>query len=132
MNVTDPIADLLTRVRNAAMAGRKHADMPHSDLRARICALLEKEGYLREVRITEVEGRKRIRTYFRLDDDNQPVFQHIERMSKPGRRLYLQWRELPRVRRGMGLGIFSTSRGLLTDRECREQRLGGEYLARIW
>ncbi|MGH7161911.1 MAG: 30S ribosomal protein S8 [Planctomycetota bacterium] len=132
MSMTDPVADLFTRMRNAVGARRKHADLPHSGLKERVCRVLEKEGYLREVRVTDVEGRKRLRAYFRLDEDGVPVLQNIERMSKPGRRVYLKASDVPRVLRGMGVGVFSTSRGLLTDRECRDQRLGGEYLVRIW
>jgi len=132
MSMTDPVADLFTRIRNAGSAGRKKLDVPHSALKERLCKLLEREGYLSEVRVTEVEGRRRLRLHLRLDEDGVPVFRNLERVSRPGRRHYLQAREVPRVRRGMGTGVFSTSKGLLTDRECREQRIGGEYVARIW
>lgn len=132
MGMTDPVADLLTRVRNAGAAGREHVDLPHSAFKEGLSRLLEREGYFSEVRTTEVEGRKRLRVTFRLDEDGIPVFRHVERVSKPGRRLYLQARDVERVRRGMGTGVFSTSRGLMSDRECREQRVGGEYVARIW
>jgi small subunit ribosomal protein S8 len=132
MTMTDPIADLFTRIRNAGEAKRTKVDIPHSDLKARVAALLVREGYLRETQVTEVDGRRRIRAYLKTDDDGVTVISRIERMSKPGRRLYRSARDVPPVLRGLGLGIYSTSKGILSDRECREQRVGGEYLGRVW
>lgn len=132
MTMTDPIADLFTRIRNAGEARRTKVDMPHSDLKERVVALLVREGYLRETQVTEVDGRKRIRAYIKTDDDGVTVIARIERVSRPGRRVYRGSRDIPAVLRGMGLGIYSTSKGILSDRECRERRVGGEYLGRIW
>ncbi len=132
MSMTDPIADLFTRLRNAGDAGRKNVDIPHSNLKESILQLLVREGFITESRTTEVEGRKRIRAYLKLDPDGRTVISRIERMSKPGRRVYLANRDMPRVLRGLGIGIYSTNRGVLTDRECREGRIGGEYLGRVW
>ena len=130
--MTDPIADLFTRIRNAGIARRNKVDIPHSRLKESVCDLLVREGYLKETQVTDVEGRKRIRAYLHLDDDGTSVIDRIERMSKPGCRLYVKSRDIGRVLRGMGTGIYSTSRGVLSDDECREQRIGGEYLGRVW
>lgn len=132
MSMTDPIADLFTRIRNACTAGHNKVDVPFSRVKESISNLLVKQGYLREIQTTEVEGRKRIRLYLRKDPDGQPVIRRIERVSKPGCRVYHRWRSVPRVLRGQGTGIFTTSRGVLADHECREQRLGGEYVGRVW
>ena len=132
MSMTDPIADLFTRIRNAGIASHNKADVPHSNLKEEIARLMVRCGYLREIQVTEVEGRKRIRAYLKLDEDGRTIIQRIERMSKPGRRLYLTNKQVPRVLRGLGIGIYSTSKGVLSDTECREKRVGGEYLGRIW
>ena len=132
MSMTDPIADLFTRIRNAGMAGRKKVDIPHSNMKESISHLLVRTGYLDEIQVTEVEGRKRIRAYLRHDRDGRTIISRIERVSKPGVRVYKGARDVPRVLRGLGTGIYSTSRGMLTDKDCREQRIGGEYVGRIW
>ncbi|MHC4340947.1 MAG: 30S ribosomal protein S8 [Planctomycetota bacterium] len=132
MSMSDPIADLFTRIRNAGMAGHSNTDIPHSHLKESVVDMLVQEGYLNESQVTEVGGRKRIRAYLRLDQDGKTVITSLQRVSKPGKRVYMGSRDIPRVLRGMGVGIFSTSRGILSDAQCREQRVGGEYLGRIW
>ena len=132
MSMTDPIADLFTRLRNAGSAGHSKTDIPHSNLKESVCHVLVREGYMSEVQVTEVGGRKRIRAYLKRDDDGQHVISRIERMSKPGLRRYFKCRDIQPVLRGMGIGIYSTSKGVLTDRECKDQRIGGEFLGRIW
>ena len=132
MTMTDPIADLFTRIRNAGTARRKKVDIPHSKVKENIARLMVREGYLREVQVSEVDERKRIRAYLKTDEDGGSIIQRIERMSKPGCRVYVGSREVPKVLRGMGVGIYSTSRGILSDNECRERRVGGEYVGRIW
>jgi small subunit ribosomal protein S8 len=132
MTMTDPIADLFTRIRNAGIAGRKKIDCPHSKLKESVSRLLVKEGYLDEVQVTEVDGFKRMRVRLRTDLDGSSVISSIQRVSKPGCRVYRQSRQATAVLRGLGLGIYSTSKGILSDRECRDQRVGGEYLGRIW
>lgn len=132
MSMSDPIADLFTRVRNAGTAGHNKTDIPHSNLKQAISELLVREGFLREIQVTEVEGRKRIRAYLRKDSDGDTVLHRLERVSKPGCRVYHASRDVPRVLRGLGIGIYSTSKGVLTDRECRDQRVGGECLGRAW
>jgi small subunit ribosomal protein S8 len=132
MTMTDPIADLFTRVRNAALAARKHADIPHSALKEAVCHLLAREGFLREVQVTDVDGRKRLRAYLRTDEDGRSVITRLERVSKPGCRVYKKSDDVERVLRGLGVGIYSTPKGMLTDAQCREQKVGGEYMGRIW
>jgi small subunit ribosomal protein S8 len=132
MTMTDPIADLFTRLRNAGSARRRRVDIPHSVLKEAICTLLVSEGFLDEKQVTEVDGRKHLRAYLKLDDDGVPVLERIERVSRPGCRVYKPSTDIERVVRGMGTGIYSTSKGVLTDRDCREQRVGGEYLGRVW
>ena len=132
MTMTDPIADLFTRIRNAGIAGQSKTDIPHSNVKENICTVLVREGYLSEKQVTEVGERKRIRVRLRQDLDGRSIIDRIERVSKPGCRVYAGARDIKRVRRGLGIGIYSTSKGILTDTECREQRLGGEYLGRIW
>jgi small subunit ribosomal protein S8 len=132
MTMTDPISDLFTRVRNAALATRKHADIPHSIVKEEVCKLLAREGFLREVQVSEVDGRKKLRAYLRVDEDGRSVITKLERVSKPGCRVYKKADDVERVLRGMGVGIYSTPKGVLTDAQCREQKVGGEYVGRIW
>ena len=132
MTMTDPIADLFTRVRNAALASRKHADIPHSGVKEELCKLLAREGFLREVQVTEVDGRKQLRAYLRVDEDGRSIITKLERVSKPGCRVYKKADDVERVLRGMGVGIYSTPKGVLSDAQCREQKVGGEYVGRIW
>ena len=132
MTMTDPIADLFTRLRNGGSAGHNKVDIPHSIIKESISRVLVAQGYLNEVQVTEVEGRKRIRAYVKRDFDGNIVMGRIERVSKPGCRVYRGAREIEKVLRGMGIGIYSTSKGILTDGECREQRVGGEYLGKVW
>ena len=132
MSMTDPIADLFTRIRNAGGARRNKVDMPHSGLKEAICDLLVREGFLREKQVTEVDGRRHIRAYLRTDDDGVTVIDKIERVSKPGCRVYRKARDIERVLKGMGIGIYSTSKGVLSDHQCREQGVGGEYLGKVW
>ena len=132
MTMTDPIADLFTRIRNAGLAGHAKVDIPHSNLKESVGRLLVKEGYLNEIQVTELENRKRIRAYLKRDADGKTIVSSIQRVSKPGRRIYVGSRDIERVLRGMGIGIYSTSKGVLTDTECRDQRVGGEYLGKVW
>ncbi len=132
MSMTYPIADLFTRIRNACRAGHSKVSMPHSNMRESVSQLLVRQGYLNEARTAEVEGRKWITVYIRKDRDGVPVIRTLERVSKPGCRVYHPWKDVPRVLRGQGIGIFTTSKGILSDNECREQRVGGEYVGRVW
>lgn len=132
MNGSDPIADMLVRIRNAAMAGKPTVEVPHSNLKAEIARALKKEGFLADY-TTEGSGGKRVlRLYLKYAPDGKPAIQGLRRVSKPGLRQYAGLANLPRVRRGLGVAILSTSAGVLTDREARRRRVGGEVLCYVW
>jgi small subunit ribosomal protein S8 len=129
--MTDPIADLLTRVRNAGAAGHRWADMPVSKLKTEIAGLLKENHYVHDFKVLD-DGRFGVlRIYLKYHDGN-PVIRHLERVSKPGRRRYVGVDEIPRVRNGLGMAIVSTSKGLMSDRVARQERLGGELMALVW
>jgi small subunit ribosomal protein S8 len=130
--MTDPIADMLARLRNAYTAHHAHAEMPHSLLKEHIANVLKAEGYVDDVRVAEVEGRKRLTVVLRYGHNKQAAIDGISRISSPGRRLYVRHDRIPRVRSGMGISILSTSRGVMTDRDARKQRVGGELLCSVW
>ena len=132
MSMTDPIADLFTRIRNSGSARRKKVDIPHSNMKENIVDLLVREGFLADKQVTELDGRKRLRVYLKLDPDGTTVVGRIERVSRPGCRVYKKARDIQRVLRGMGIGIYSTSHGVFSDTQCREKQVGGEYLGKVW
>jgi small subunit ribosomal protein S8 len=130
--MTDPIADMLARLRNAYTAHHDRAEMPHSLLKEHIANVLKAEGYVDDVRVAEAEGRKRLTVVLRYGHNKQAAIDGISRISSPGRRLYVRHDRIPRVRSGMGISILSTSRGVMTDRDARKQRVGGELLCSVW
>lgn len=132
MSMTDPIADLLTRIRNAHMAKHDRLDVPSSKLKVEICKLLKQEGYIRNFRFTEGAPVGSLRIVLRYDHEGTPAISHLHRVSKPGRRVYRGAEAIQPVRNGLGLGIISTSQGLVSDKDARERRLGGEVLCEIW
>lgn len=132
MGMTDPIADLLTRIRNALMASHEVVEVPASKLKERIVAILQEEGYLGEYSIVETKPRATLRVELRYFDDRKPAILGLKRMSKPGRRAYYAAEDLPKVRNGLGTGIVSTSRGVMTDRAARRANVGGELLCTVW
>ncbi|MEM8961103.1 MAG: 30S ribosomal protein S8 [Acidobacteriota bacterium] len=134
MSMTDPIADLLTRIRNALLAKHDRLDVPLSKLKVRIVDKLRQEGYVHDYEIIEVEDHPGdfIRVYLRYSMDGVPAIRRVERVSKPGRRVYRGANDIKPVLNGIGTALVSTSHGLLTDREAREQRVGGEILCEIW
>ncbi len=128
---SDPIADLLARLRNASLARHERAEMPSSRLRVSIAKLLKEEGYVDDVR--ESEGPKRTLTIvLRYGRDRQSAFDGLRRVSRPGRRVYVRHDQIPRVRNGYGIAILSTSRGVMTDRQARKASVGGELLCEVW
>ena len=132
MNVVDPIADTLTRIRNATRAGLPVVEMPHARLRQEIAAILKREGYVADA-VVDGEGvTKVLRIYLKYGTDRQSVIRGLRRISKPGLRRYAPAARLPRVVGGLGIAIVSTSRGLLTDREARKGKVGGEVLCYVW
>jgi len=133
MSMTDPIADLLTRIRNAHLAKHDRLDVPVSKLKLEICKLLKEEGFIKNFRVVESCGpTATLRVFLRYSAEGMPVINYLERVSKPGRRVYKGADEIKPVRNGLGLGIVSTSQGLMTDTQARERRVGGELLCEIW
>jgi small subunit ribosomal protein S8 len=130
--MTDPIADMLTRIRNGALARHDRVEMPHSGLKERIAHVLKAEGYVDDVRVSEGEGPKTLTVVLRYARDRQSAIDGIRRVSSPGRRVYVRHDLIPRVRSGMGVSILSTSRGVMTDKDARKQRVGGELLCEVW
>jgi small subunit ribosomal protein S8 len=133
MSMTDPIADMLTRIRNALGSKHRRVDMPLSKMKVEIARLLKDGSYIQDYRTLETEeGRKILRVVLRYAQGGQPVIRELRRVSTPGLRKYVGVSEIPRVRNGLGMAILSTSKGLMSDREARQARTGGELLALIW
>jgi len=129
---TDPIADLLTRIRNANAIYRESVEVPASKIKESIAKVLTREGYIKGYRVKVKEGKRFIELYLKYSQDKERVITHLERVSKPGRRIYASKDEIPRVRRGLGICILSTPKGILTDKEARKEGVGGEVLCYIW
>jgi small subunit ribosomal protein S8 len=129
---TDPIADMLTRIRNALVAGHDFTDMPASKLKVSLAETLKREGFIRDFEVLQEEVRRTIRIHLAYADKREPVIVGLQRVSKPGLRVYVQKREVPRVYGGLGMAIISTSQGLLTGREARRRGLGGEVICYVW
>jgi len=131
MAVTDQIADLLTRIRNGAKAGHRTVNIPRSNMKLAIANILKEQGYIADVseETDGVQGKIVVTLrYF----NRQPAIREIKRASKPGRRLYVASDELPRVKNGLGIAIISTSQGVLTDKEARRRKIGGEFVCTVW
>jgi small subunit ribosomal protein S8 len=129
--MTDPIADMLARIRNASRAGHKRVDMPVSKLKAEIARILKENHYIHDFKVLDDGRHGVLRLYLKYHDD-QPVIRDMKRMSRPGRRHYAGVADLPRIRNGLGMAIISTSRGVMSDGEARRNNVGGEVLAAIW
>lgn len=132
MSLNDPISDMLTRVRNAASAGHATVDVPHSRLKAEIARILTREGFVSGYSIEQVESRSYIRLTLKYGRGEKAVIRGLSRISKPGLRKYVGSGELPKVFGGIGMAILSTSRGLLTDKEARRSKIGGEVICYVW
>ena len=132
MNVTDPVSDLLTRLRNAISARHEKADVPSSRFKVELARILKDEGYIKNFKVMDDRGGSLLRLYLKYDDAGNPVIHGLTRSSKPGRRLYAGKDELPRVLGGLGVAIISTSSGLLTDKQASKKGVGGEVLAYVW
>lgn len=128
MGVSDPVADMLTKIRNAARAGHEKVDVPSSKLKVEVVKILKTEGYIRNFRKVEEDGSGCIRVFLKYDDNETSVIHGIERISTPGRRVYSGYKTLRRVYNGYGTLIVSTSLGVTTGRHAREQRVGGELI----
>jgi len=128
----DRIADMLTRIRNAQGARLEKVEMPASRMTNALAEILREEGYVQAVRAYNRKGRKQLRLTLRYDDEGKPVIREIDRVSKPGRRVYVGADELPRVKSGYGMAIVSTSRGVMTDKRARAAHVGGEILCTVF
>ncbi len=132
MVMTDPVADLLTRIRNALRAGHEKADAPHSKIKEEIVKILKEEGFIANYRVIDEKPAPILRVYLKYGPGKASVLRRIERVSKPGRRVYAPRDKLPRVIGGLGVAVLATSQGILTDRECRKRGIGGEVLLKAW
>ena len=129
--VTDPIADMLTRVRNAQHARHRRVDMPVSKLKVELARLLKDNHYIHDFKVLEDGKFNVLRLYLKYHQE-KPVIRELKRISKPGLRKYVSVKDIPRVRNGLGIAILSTSKGVMTDRDARANKVGGELLATVW
>lgn len=134
MNISDPISDFLTRIRNAIRAGHPIVDIPHSKLKVHIAEILKQEGYIRDFAEDGEDGqpKRTLRILLKYHPDSGAAIRGLQRVSKPGLRKYSGATDMPRVLSGLGIAIISTSQGILTDRQARQQNIGGEVLCHIW
>ena len=130
--MTDPIADLLTRIRNAAGARKASVDVPYSRQKERVARVLVSEGYLGSATMVEAEPRSILRIELRYDPQRRPVILGMKRVSRPSLRVYVGADEIPAVRRGLGINILSTPKGVLVDRDARREKVGGEVICTVW
>ena len=132
MQITDPIADLLTRIRNANSAKHETVDIPASNMKKAIVQILNDEGYIKSFKVIEDGNQGVIRVALKYGPNKQKVISGLKRVSKPGLRIYVGAEELPRVLKGLGIAVVSTSKGVMTDKKARKQNIGGEVLAFVW
>lgn len=132
MTTSDPIADMLTRVRNALIARHQKVDVPASKLKAEIARILREEGYIVNFKLAEEGAQKTIKIYLKYTATNQPAMTHIERLSRPGCRVYVSSTDIPRVLGGLGINILTTPKGVMTGRAARKEGIGGELLCQVY
>lgn len=132
MTVSDPIADMLTRIRNANIVRHETLEIPASNMKKEIAGILKAEGFVKNVEYIEDDKQGIIRVFMKYSNENERVITGLKRISKPGLRVYAKREELPRVLNGLGIALISTSEGVLTDKEARKRNLGGEVLAYVW
>jgi small subunit ribosomal protein S8 len=132
MSLTDPIADFLTRIRNGLHADRDEVEMPASNFKAELARILREQGYIEDYALEPARVGRVLRVRLKYTEDRKPVIQGIQRLSKPGRRRYVNAGDVPKVQGGMGTAIVSTSRGVMTGHEARREGVGGELVARVW
>ena len=130
--LTDPIADMLTRIRNVNLAVKKDVNVPLSKIKVGIAEILKKEGFIEDFEIKEIDNKKFIHIDMRYGRNDERVIDTIKRESKPGRRIYLKYNEIPRVLNGYGIAIISTSKGLMTGKAARLKKIGGEIICKVW
>ena len=134
MSMTDPIADMLTRIRNGITSHHDRVEMPSSKLKVEVAKILKSEGFISNYKVVEEDGRPQatLRLYLKYSEDGEPVIHGIERVSRPGRRVYRGKEEIPQVLGGLGLAIVSTSKGVLSGAEAAKSGVGGEVLCQVW
>jgi small subunit ribosomal protein S8 len=132
MKTSDPLSDLLARISNGLTAGHDKVDVPASRVKEAVLKVLEEEGFIASFRRVEEKGRPVLRVGLKYDHEGEPVVTGLERVSRPGRRVYARADEIPKVLGGLGVSIVSTSKGIVTDRAARQSRLGGEVLCNVW
>lgn len=131
--MTDPIADLITRIRNAVRNESRTVTAPHSKFKEQVVAALQREGYILGYEtVTEADQKKNLKIKLKFGPDNEKVITEIHRVSSPGCRVYAGYQNMPRILSGLGVQIISTSKGIKSDRECRREKLGGEVLCKLW
>src|SRR6185369_15011563 len=130
--MTDPIADMLTRIRNAGLARHDRTEVPASRLKQAVALILKSEGFIADVRPSEGQGTAKLTIVLKYGRDRQSAIDGVQRVSRPGRRVYVRHDRIPRVLSGLGISILSTSRGLMSDREARRQKIGGELICEVW
>ncbi len=130
--LTDPIADMLTRIKNALMARHKIVTIPASKIKLEIARILKQEGYIEDFKYIEEKPQAKIEIVLKYDETKRPVITGTRRVSKPGRRIYKGYKDLPKVMDGLGIAIVSTSQGIMTDHEARKRKIGGEVICEIW
>jgi small subunit ribosomal protein S8 len=132
MNLTDPVADFLTRVRNAINARHQKMDVPASNLKIEIARILKEEGYIANYKASEEEGHRILRVYLKYDASGESAIMDLKRISKPGSRVYIGAADVRRVQGGLGISIMTTPKGVMTGRNARKENVGGEVLAHVW
>jgi len=130
--MTDPIADMLARIKNALMARHKSVRIPSSKIKLEIARILKEEGYIEDFKYINEKPQPQIEIILKYDENKRPVIAGVKRISKPGRRIYKGYKDLPKVLDGLGIAIISTSQGIMTDHEARKRKIGGEVLCEIW
>ncbi|MGC2322910.1 MAG: 30S ribosomal protein S8 [Terriglobales bacterium] len=132
MSLTDPVADFLTRIRNAISAKHQKVDVPASKLKLELARILKEEGYIANYKATEEQGHKLVRVYLKYGPDDEAIISNVARVSRPGCRVYVGHDKIPRVLGGMGINILTTPKGVMTGRQARKEGVGGELLCEVW
>jgi len=132
MCMTDPLADMLTRIRNAGMVKFETVEMPLSKVKTGVAAILKKEGFINDFQVIDTNTQGVLRIEMKYDQNNERIITNLKRVSKPGRRIYVKHDQIPKVMSGLGIAIISTSKGIFTDKEARAMKIGGELLCEVW
>lgn len=130
--MTDPLADMLTRIRNAGMVKFETVEMPLSKMKTGVAAILKKEGFINDYQVVDKDTQGVLRIEMKYDQNNERIITNLKRVSKPGRRIYVKHDQIPKVMSGLGIAIISTSKGIFTDKEARAMKIGGELLCEVW